>query len=377
MDRMRLARFILTTDRFTRGEKVEEFERTWSKWLGAKYSLNVTSGSTANFLLVASIIDKFNVKKGNYALMPASTWPTNVNPVIQFGLNPIFCDINLRDFSFDIESLEGISSQYDIRMVFVTHLLGYAAANHCYRKIFPDAIIIDDVCEAHGCLSFPDGKKVGADSLGATFSFYFGHHMSTIEGGMISTCDEELYDLMKMKGAHGMSRHSKNADFYALQHPDIDRQFLFPTDGYNFRSNELMAVLGLSQLKRLDESIAIRRSNYARFCNLLEKYESYFYPLDSAPGNSSFCLPFVCKTRTVRNRLVSLFAAYGIEYRPIVGGNLLRQPYLTGYKLSRPVGKEQEKSNVDILHDNGLYIGNNQFVGNSEFKLLENLLDLL
>ena len=306
MDRVKLAKFILSSDKFTQGKKVEEFEKKWSEWLGCKHSVFVTSGSTANFLLVASVIEKYNLKRGDKVLLPACTWVTNINPIFQLGLTPIFCDINLDNYSFDIDNLKSISIHHpDIKMVFVTHLLGIPADVEMYRKIFPKAIFIDDVCESHGCLD-NDGCKVGAKSLGATFSFYFGHHMSTIEGGMISTNDSDLYDLLKLKRSHGLARVSEKFDYYVEQNSEIEKSFLFVSDGYNFRNTELAAVLGLCQLKRLEKFISIRRNNHKEFLKIVNGNDN-FYSGKENQGNSSFCFPFICKTKDIKDKLIDLF----------------------------------------------------------------------
>ena len=292
MDRVKLAKFVLTSDKFTQGAKVKQFEDQWSKWLGCKHSLFVTSGSTANFLLVAAVMEKYGLQPGDKVVVPACTWVTNINPIFQLGLTPIFCDVNLGNYSFDVNNLRTISEQHpDIKMVFVTHLLGIPADVETYKQILPNAIFIDDVCESHGCIS-SDGSKVGSDSLGATFSFYFGHHMSTIEGGMISTNDSELYDLMKLKRSHGLARVSNRFEHYQQQNPEIEKSFLFVTDGYNFRNTELAAVLGLSQLKRLDKFIEIRRDNYFKFLGVVYENKN-FYQLYPSLGNSCFCFPFI------------------------------------------------------------------------------------
>lgn len=365
-EKFNLIKHIAFSNNFTQGKKVEEFEQAWSEWLGAKHSLFVTSGSTANFLLVDAIKEKYKLKKGDKVLVPACTWVTNVNPIIQLGLTPIFCDINLKDFSFDIDSLIKISKKHsDIKLIFVTHLLGIPANNEAYKHIFPNALIIDDVCESHGCTSL--GAKVGSDSLGATFSFYFGHHMSTIEGGIISTNDSELYDLMKMKRSHGMARHSKDFDLYAKQNPEIQSSFLFVTDGYNFRNTELGAVLGLTQLKKLDKIIERRTRNYDKYFGIMSKYVDKFYPIYYSSGNSSFCFPFISRTKEIKESLILKFKEANIEFRPIVTGNLLKQPYLSSYTKT-------ECPNADILHENGLYIGNNQFVNLKDLKILEKIL---
>lgn len=372
MDRVKLAKFILQSDRFTQGEKVREFENKWSEWLGCKHSLFVTSGSTANFLLVASIIEKYKLQPGDKVLLPACTWVTNINPIFQLGLTPIFCDISLDDYSFDTQNLIRISKEHqDIKIVFTTHLLGIPASTEEYKKYFPNAIFIDDVCESHGCVS-ANGNKVGSDSLGSTFSFYFGHHMSTIEGGMICTNDDDLYDLMKMKRTHGLARASNKFDLYSSQHPEIEKSFLFVTDGYNFRNTEISAVLGIEQLKRLDGFISTRKHYYEKYVYMYNQLSS-FYKIKYTKRNSSFCFPFICKTKEIKERLIILFEKYGVEYRPIVGGNLLKQPYMKGYAIS----SSDEKLNVDILHENGIYIGNNQFISDKEFKILSKIFDEL
>lgn len=371
-EKLNLINHILFSDNFTQGKKVQEFEEAWSEWIGSKYSLYVTSGSTANFLLVSAIMEMYNLRAGDKVLLPACTWVTNINPIIQLGLQPIFCDINLEDYSFDIQDLFYIKKEHpDIRLIFVTHLLGIPAKNHIYEELFPNAIIIDDVCESHGCKNI-NNEKIGKDSIGATFSFYFGHHMSTIEGGMISTDNLDLYDLMKMKRSHGLARHSINFDKYAAEYSNIEKSFLFVTDGYNFRNTELGAILGLSQLKKLDKFIEIRRMNHSYFEKAMESFTDKFYQIKHSEGNSSFCFPLIAKTKEIKQRLINLLKENGIEYRPIVGGNLLRQPYLKNYFIEHPLAKKV--LNADILHENGIYIGNNQFLNKKDIDKLKRIL---
>jgi len=365
-DRLKMAHFALTAKKFTFGDKVKEFEKEWSNWLGAKHSLFVSSGSTANFLLVAAVMELYNLKRGDKVLLPACTWMTNVAPIIQLGLEPVFCDINLDDFSFDIEEARNIAKHHDIKMIFVTHLLGFSAPNEQLRKIFPDALMIDDVCESHGCTDY-DGVKRGSDSLGGTFSFYFGHHMSTIEGGMVSTNDTDLYGIMKMKRSHGMARESIKFQDYANLYPEIDKQFLFVTDGYNFRNHEICAVLGLSQLKRLDDMIFIRNRNHRLFKEIIDKYPNLFYNIKNPGTNSSFCFPFICKSKEIMLAMKEEFVKYGIEYRPVVAGNLLAQPFLRDYSIET----EKEDTNADIVQRQGVYIGNNHFVTVKDMEFLD------
>ena len=372
-DRLKLAKFVLTSDRFTNGKKVREFEKEWSNWLGSKYSLFVSSGSTANYLLLSAVKELYNLKDGDKVLVPACTWVTNIGPVIQLGLTPIFCDINLDNFSFCEQDLEYISKIHpDIKCVFITHLIGYSANNEKCKELFPNAIILDDICESHGCKS-PDGTKRGYDSLGATFSFYFGHHMTTIEGGMISTNNYELYDLMRMKRSHGLARESDRFDYYTKQYPEVSKQFLFLTDGYNFRNHEICAVLGLSQLKRLDRYIQKRNENYKKFVELISTHTSDFYIPLVPQTCSNFCFPLICKTKELADEMRTIFDEVGIEHRPIIGGNLLRQPFLSGYEITT----QKDNLNVDYIHDNGIYLGNNHFVGDKELNLLNNILERL
>ena len=372
-DRFQLAKFVLTSDRFTNGRKVREFESKWSQWLGSKHSLYVSSGSTANLLLLSAIKELYGLKNGDKVLVPSDTWVTNIAPVIQLGFTPIFCDINTDNFSFCEDDLEYISKTHpDIKLIFVTHLIGFPANNNLYKKLFPDALILDDVCESHGCRS-SDGSRVGSNSLGATFSFYFGHHISTVEGGMVCTNNDDLYNLLRLKRSHGLARESDRYDDYVKLYPDISKQFLFVTDGYNFRNHELGAVLGLSQLKRLDSYIERRNNNYQLFINLISKYSHKFKVPVFHSGCSNFCLPLLCKEKEDVDKLKRLFDDNGIEHRPIIGGNLLKQPFLSDYSIV------SEKSNltVDFVHYNGVYLGNNQFIGKKEIDLLGNVLEQL
>lgn len=369
-ERFKIAKFALTTDKFTRGKQCEKFEEEWNDWLGSKHSLFVSSGSTANFLLVAAVMEKYGLKPGDKVLLPACTWMTNVAPIIQLGLEPVFCDINMDDFSFDKTSLNYISKNYDIKLIFVTHLLGFYANSYPLKSLFPTSIIIDDVCESHG-VTDTEGNKVGSDSLGATFSFYFGHHMTTIEGGMVSTNDSDLYDIMRMKRSHGMARESLHFTKYAQENSDLSPQFLFVTDGYNFRNHEIPAIIGRSQLKKLDKSVEIRRRNFTMFKHYIRMNDN-FYTIANNSGNSSFCFPIISKTPETKHRLESILEKEGVEYRPVVGGNLLRHPFLKGHRLAY---QDQAPSNADIVNDLGIYVGNNQFVTKKDMEKLGEIIN--
>ena len=367
-DKKALVDFIINSERWTNGPVVREFEQEWAKWVGSKHALMVSSGSAANFLIVAAIKELYNLQHGDKVLLPACTWVTTVSPFIQLGFTPIFADINLEDFSYDRDHLREISRVHpDVKIVSVTHLLGYPAPRD-FQEFWPNALVIDDVCESHGCEQSP-GVRVGSDSLGASFSFYFGHHMTTIEGGMITTNNDSLYELMRMKRSHGLARESDQFEYWALQYPFIDRQFLFITDGYNFRSSDFNAVLGLSQLQGLDESIQTRRENYSKFVEIVNSKSDLFLPVSVAPLNSNFSFPFISRSRSTMLRLKEVFFQNGIEYRPIVSGNLLKQPFLKNYSFASP----RFSSTADLVNDNGVYIGNNHFITIQDMLWLEEI----
>ena len=352
-DKIKLIEFIASTDKFTCGEKVAEFEKNWCEWLACKHSLFVTSGSTANILLLSAVKELYKIPNGSKVLVPACTWVTNVAPVFQLGLEPVFCDINLKDYSFDTENLP---NDDDIKIVFVTHLVGFNAPIDKLKEKYPKAIFLEDICESHG-IKEPSGRKRG-HGTGSTFSFYFGHHMTTIEGGMVCTNNTELYELMRLKRNHGCARHllPENYDKVTSQYPDINPAFLFLTDGYNFKNTEINAVLGIEQLKRLDENIQIRKDNYEYFIKKLIHYEDYFHIPDTSSSNSSYAFPIICKNKDNRPGVIKGLNDLGVEHRPIVSGNLLKHPFLHKWKDTCTA------PNADILHYNGVYVGNSQFV---------------
>lgn len=358
-DKKALIDFIQSSDRYTSGNMVKQFEDAWSEWLGCKYSLYVTSGSTANLLLMAAVKELYDIPNGSKVLVPACTWVTNISPVFQVGLEPIFCDIDLETYSFDLDALPN----EDVRIVFVTHLLGLNAPIEKLKEKYPNAIFLEDICESHG-VKGPDGTKRGSVGTGSTFSFYYGHHMTTIEGGIICTDNERLYELMKIKRSHGMARHL-SPRFYndaIRKHPNIDPSFLFLTDGYNFRNTELNAVLGIEQLKRLDDNIKRRRETFDYFMKHLDPNKFYVPRYD--PGNSSFAFPFICRDRDDMPKLKRIFTELDVEYRPIVSGNLLLHPFLEKWKDTAVV------PNANLLNDNGVYIGNNQFISTDMLNIV-------
>lgn len=363
-----LVKFIRETERFTQFTKVRDFESAYSDWMGCKYSVFVNSGSSANLLMIYAAAQLYGWKHGDEVIVPALTWPTTVTPVMQAGFAPVFVDANLRDFAFDYDQLAAsITSR--TRAIFLVHVLGFPADVNRIKQIIGNRniILLEDTCETQG--GVVDGLKVGNFGVGSSFSFYWGHHMTTVEGGMICTNDEEFYKLNVLKRSHGLARElpEKFHDAIRQQHPDIDFQFLFLTDGFNFRNTEFNAVLGLSQLPKLDGFIEVRNRNYRRFLEICRRYPDDLITLNR-PGMSSFVLPFVLKDGQRKKPFKTLLQDSGIESRPLISGNLLQQPFLKQYHVPGAF------KNADLLHQNAFYIGNNQFVDESRLDVLEKIM---
>jgi len=363
-----LVDFIRHTKRFTQFGKVKEFEAAFSAWQGCRYSVFVNSGSSANLLLVLALKELKGWKTGDEIIVPSVTWPTTVTPVMQCGLTPVFVDASLKDLGLDSDQVERkITSK--TRAIFVAHLLGFPADIRRLKQIVGsrDIVIIEDACESQGATI--DGVKVGNHGSGGTFSFYWGHHMTSVEGGMLCTNDEAIYRTAVLKRSHGLARElpPEYHDQLKVQHNDIDFTFLFLTDGLNVRNTEFGAVLGLLQLDRLNEYIRLRNANYARFVELCRRYPDDLIVLDS-PGVSSFVLPFLFRRTERKDAFQAAIQSAGIESRPLISGNLLRQPFLRQYY------DPPQFVNADFLHSNAFYIGNNQFVDAVRLGTLEDLM---
>jgi CDP-6-deoxy-D-xylo-4-hexulose-3-dehydrase len=367
-DKDKLSDFISSTDRFTQFNMVKLFEEEWSKWQGCKYSVFVNSGSSADLLMLDAVKEYYGIPDNSEVLVPAVTWTTNITSVIQAKLKPVFVDINLNDLAFDYAGLEKAVSP-KAKIILITHLLGLPANIATIRSIAKKhgLIVLEDCCESHGALF--EGKKIGNHGAASTFSFYWGHHMTTIEGGMLCTDIEELNDLFLLKRSHGLARelHPSKHDFYRRKYPEVNFEFLFLTHGYNFRNTELHATIGIEQLKHLDNYIRIRNENFEKFSGITSAIGDRIYQCD-AKGISSFCLPFIFRDRKDKELLQSKCRENQIETRPIVGGNLLRQPCFQAY------GNHLDFPNAEILHQNGFYIGNNQFVDDKRLNRLKDVI---
>ena len=348
-EKKKLADFILSTDKYTQGEHVKKFEEEWSAWQGCKYSVFVNSGSSANLMLAKTVMDIYG--PGGF-ICQATTWPTNINPALQLKNSTYLqlCDNNLNNFGFDTDKFLNFVKTMRPKYVFLTHVLGFNSATKelleiCYEN---DIVLIEDCCESHGA-NF-NGTKVGNIGAAGTFSFYYGHHLTTIEGGMVSTNDEQIYHQLLLNRSHGFLREHPDKDNI---NTSCDRRFTFLTDGFNFRNTEINAYLGRLQLPKLDLNIQIRNKNYNYFISKLDK--SKYYTDFNSSGISSFAFPIISKTNNIediKNKLTKI----GIENRPFIAGNLFRQPYLSGVNMFKNF------DTADLIHSNGMYLGNNQFI---------------
>ena len=341
---------------FTQSEKVKEFEFKWSKWLGVKYSVFVNSGASANLLSISVL--KILFGKGEI-IVPTLTWISDIASVIQNNFKPIFIDIDPKNLSMNEKFLlKKISKK--TRAVFLTHVQGFNGLSSNLLKILRKKKIplIEDVCESHGA-SFRN-KKLGTYGLMSNFSFYYAHHISTIEGGMICTNNKKIYELLKILRSHGMVRESGNAKFeksMIKKYPELSPKFIFLYPAYNVRNNEISAVIGLSQLKRLDANNKIRIKNLKIFLKNIDsnKYRNNY----SLEGSCNYAFPLVLKKKSIKNRnlLEKILKKNKIEFRRgnAGGGNQLRQPYLKQYVKNINFRNFKE---VDHIHFFGYYIGN-------------------
>jgi CDP-4-dehydro-6-deoxyglucose reductase, E1 len=340
----------------THGRQVEAFEREWSEWLGTRYSVFVNSGASANLLTMAALRE---TRGPGEVIVPPLTWVSDIASVLQCGFTPVFADIDPRTLGMDTDQVLGRVTGRT-RAVFLSHILGYNALNQRLLAGLAERGIplIEDVCESHGA-EF-EGKKLGAYGLISNFSFYYAHHMSTIEGGMVCTNDPDLYDVLRMLRSHGMVREAKSdlvRRHYEERHPDLNPDFIFAFPAYNVRPTEIAAVLGRSQLARLDKNNEARRRNLALFLARLDpaKYRTDF--LQQGSCNYAFTLvlrqpdPILCAQVTAALR------EHRVEFRRGTsgGGNQLRQPY-----LRRIVGENAHVQfpQVEHVHFYGFYIGN-------------------
>ena len=358
----------------TNGPYVREFEEEWSKWLGVKYSVFVNSGSSANLLTMAIL--KIRHPEGGEVIVPTLTWISDISSVLQNGFTPVFVDTD--PYTLAMNSKEVISKITNkTRAVFLTHAQGFDGLtdeliNHLQKQEIP---LIEDVCESHGATH--NNKKAGSIGWMSNFSFFYAHHMSTIEGGMICTNDAEIYQQLRMLRSHGMVRESNDPDLqnaYKEANPDLNPDFIFSYPAYNVRNNEIGGIMGLSQLKRLDKIIDRRTENLNRFISQLDsnKYRTDF----KLEGSSNYAFNLILKKpdKNFVARLMTIMSNAGIEYRrgSAGGGNQTRQPYI------KEILKEKSYLNfpeTEHIHFFGFYIGNFPDLKNEDIDDICNILN--
>jgi CDP-6-deoxy-D-xylo-4-hexulose-3-dehydrase len=368
-DLLAFSNYLKKSKRLTQGDKVYEFEKSFSQWNQTKYSLFVNSGSSANLIMIYSAKDIFKWNNQDEIIVPSLTWPTTVTPVMQAGLKPVFVDCNLTDLSFNYEQLkEKINKK--TKAIFVTHILGYPANIQIIKSLIKgkNIILLEDCCEALG--SKFNNLKVGNFGLAGSFSFYWGHHITTIEGGMIVTNNEKFYNTCILKRSHGFARELPKKYHKKIQekYKKFDFNFLFLSDGFNLRSTNFNAYIGIHELRKLDKITRIRNDNHKVFLNVISKfYDKLIVPQENANNYiSSFAFPFIFKKKKYLIDFIKEIRKNNFEYRPIIAGNLVLQPFL------RKLIKEKFK-NSNFIQRNGVYLGNNQFLTKQKIFILEKI----
>ena len=362
----------------TQSKKVKEFEKKWSKWVGTKYSVFVNSGSSANFITISALKALNKNKNKNEIIVPALTWVSDINSVIMNGFKPIFVDINFSNLSMNTDQVIKKISKKTLA-VFITHAQGFNGLDAKLISTLKKKKIhlIEDVCESHGATH--NKKKLGSYGLISNFSFYYAHHITTIEGGMACTNDKKIYETLKILRSHGMLRESGNDKFekkLIKKNNHLSPKFIFLYPTLNFRNNEIGATIGINQLKSLNNNNKLRTRNFKLFIKLLDgnKYLKNF----EVKGSSNYAFPIILKTHDLKKRdyfEIQLKKA-NIEFRRgnAGGGNQLRQPYIKN--IVKNINLKNFK-NVEHVHFFGYYIGNYPSLKSEKIKKLLNFLNNL
>ncbi|MBF05372.1 DegT/DnrJ/EryC1/StrS aminotransferase [bacterium] len=368
-----LIEFIRNTDRFSMGQQCAEFETAFAKWQGRKYAVFVSSGSMANLVLIQSLLNSGKLQKGDKVGFSAVTWPTNVMPLLQLGLEPVPLDCELDTLNTSSAQLVELLSHTDLKAFFITNVLGFAddidtIANICRER---GILLIEDNCESIGTKL--NDTKLGNFGLASTFSTFIGHHLSTIEGGVVCTDDEDLYHHLLMCRAHGWDRNlpeqykndlrSKNDvdDFYSL--------YTFYELAYNARPTEIQGFLGNHQIQYLDQMIGQRHLNFEELNAAVINAGAIGINSSHLSLVSNFSIPVVFKESDRFETVRDLFVKNGVEIRPIIAGNILNQPFYK--KQDLPLSR---LPNAEIIHGNGFYFANRPDLTNQDKDLLIKIL---
>lgn len=371
----RLAEFVLNSQRLSMAEKCHEFEDAFAVIQGRRHAVLFNSGSSANLALVQAVLNLGLVNKGDKSAFSALTWSTNVMPLIQLGLVPVPVDIEKETLNVGSEGfLAFLRAQPDIRMFFISNILGFchdldAIRDLCLQR---GILLIEDNCESFGTVH--KGTRLGNYGLASTFSMYVGHHLSTIEGGVVCTDDDQLCDMLKIVRAHGWDRNLCDSSRAALRVQDAVDDFYdlytFYDLGFNLRPTEITGFLGLEQVAVADTIVACRERNFQRF-HAAARNNGALLPVavDHLETISNFAYPVICRDSEAALGLRQRFVEAQVEIRPIVGGNMAAQPFFKKYCPG-----EWTLPNTDFVHHQGFYFPNNPDLDDSEMARLVALL---
>lgn len=351
-----LIKFINSAKRFSCGDVAETFERSFAKFQGRRDMVYFNSGSSANLALIQALLNMGTLKRGDKVGCSAVTWATNVMPLMQLGLTPIPIDVELATLNISSSQLRATLTRHNLKALFITNLLGLcddidAIQTLCKKR---HILMLEDNCEALG--SVYRGKRLGNFSYASTFSFFVGHHLSTIEGGGVCTDDPKLSDMLRMVRAHGWDRsipasvqsklrrtHGVNT-FYS--------RFTFYEIGYNLRPTEIQGFLGNLQLRYFPESAKRRSAHFLNMAPLLYRHTERYLPLryEQMDFFPAFAIPLVCRSEKILQKLIKKSNGK-VEIRPIVGGDITEQPFYKKYGGFAP-----HLPNAKIIHKQGLYM---------------------
>lgn len=360
-DELDAIRKVTDSGMFTMGAHVRQFEQEFAAYTGSRYCVMVNSGSSANLLAVAALFYRQNgrrLTRGDEVIVPAVSWSTTYHPLHQYGLKLKFVDIDRNTLNYDLDALAAAVTD-NTRMIMAVNLLGNP---NDFSTIMPiigerNILLLEDNCESMGATF--DGKQAGTFGIMGTFSAFFSHHISTMEGGMIVTDDKELYQLLISLRAHGWTRGlPKQNHICEISDDSFFESFRFVLPGYNVRPLEMSGAIGIEQLKKLPGFIAERRKNGAVFQDLFGNHPHI--TIQQETGQSSwfgFALLIKPDAPFSRSELVNALVTAGVETRPIVAGNFTRNPVINWYDYEL----HGTMSNADYVHDHGLFFGNHPF----------------
>ena len=362
----RLVDWLKTYPRLTKGTVTLEFEAKFSKWLGRKYSVFCNSGSSANLLMLSVLKEKYDSKK---VVVPSVAWSTDLAPVIQLGLQPILCDCNMKDLAVDLEHLEKIFTEESPDALLLVSALGLVPDMNKIVELCSkyDVILLEDTCESMGC-EFVN-RKLGTFGIMSSFSTFFGHHISTIEGGLISTDDKELYELLVAIRSHGWARDlSVETQLNLLEEwnvSEFDSLYTFYYPGFNMRSTDLQAYIGLAQVDKLDDWGRKRLTNFNLYQELIEN--DYWKPdIDLNHFVSNFAYPIIHPNRNI---IVENLRKNDVEVRPLICGSMGTQPFYV-----KKYGR-LELPNVSVVDKYGFYVPNHPTLTYDEIELICNIVN--